>query len=236
MSFARRLPCLPWVLMAPTLAAVYFGSPARAGEGESFALGVPVPSASAVASASAAPAAPASAAAGAEPASAAAEPTAIAPAAADPNESRAAFRADLGFAYRRGIGTSYRAPSLRVGFGTQNRDRAIYAIADLLLFGTTDGGLAVRDIKLGAVAEFRLQQFLRVELGGSLGYLFVDRLSRDETLYAPGVEAFVGMNLDLYNFRPRDDSGIFINARVHGGAHLGGITPWGPTLSLGFRY
>ncbi len=125
---------------------------------------------------------------------------------------------------------------MRLAYGSQTQDRALYGVADLLLFGTTDAGLAVRDIKLGGMVEFRVQSFLRLELGGSLGYLFVDRLSRDETLYAPGIEAFVGMNLDVFSFRPRDDSGIFVGARVHGGAHLGGATPWGPTLSLGMRY
>jgi len=152
----------------------------------------------------------------------------------DATKSRLALRGDLGYGFRQLAGRPTHGLDVMLGLGAQDQRFAGYATLEVLV-GRTFSDLAQRTVKVGALAEWRLARIVRLGLGGDIGYVFVDRITTDRTMFALGVGVFGTGSVDVYAFGPRGDHAVYVVGRFHGALHFG-ATQWGPSLGLGFRY
>ena len=156
------------------------------------------------------------------------------------NETRVVASLEVDHAFHRLYDLALQTTGARLGVGVQGAQASALVIADFGVGTLGASNLRATSGSLGVEAMIRALPFLRLGGGPRLGYLNVSRVTSGSPMEAFSIGVFASAKIDLYDFGPRDDHGVFMGARfdadLYGGNGAGSPLVWGPELFAGFRY
>lgn len=157
-------------------------------------------------------------------------PPAQAPAAKAKWDTPVGFRVDGGYSPRRLLTIPLAGADLGLAFGAQPMEHAAFWGASRLFLGSTENGLHVFSVRVGAEGE---AVFDRFRIGGGLsGFVVgVGRAVRNDTIYSWGPALNAAARFDVIQ---SDSFALFARAAIDGGLDVyQGSIFWGPSIGAG---
>jgi hypothetical protein len=144
------------------------------------------------------------------------------------------LKIEAGPGLRKLHGITVLGADMRLAVGAQNNRLGHYA-AFSFLYGSTEHTLRTWSMMLGYNLDVRVS-IVRLGLGLEGGALVVRRASLDNRMYSWGGGIFGHVGVDIADLGRNGHDALYVDLRLAGSLHYGGVGFWGPSLSLGVRF